>query len=483
MTTGVSSYAIAALLCSQTVIACLVSTVGQYVYGFYVQSYPGPSNRTGNETTIRSVWVFYAFDGEENRCAMNSSAVLDGDAQAWAQQRSAHLFFWTNLCSSCPVIVMTYLFGLYTSRLGRRVVLIVPMLGMVSQCAIWLAIINFHLAEFWWYIAAVVIGLSGSGTVLGREAYRIEDHFSIEQHSRVLGLTLTLIITDSTIENERSSRFVRLGAMQTALSAVTTLSIGYYIGWRGFTDLYWSTLVLQLIAIGIVLLKFRLVDSNRDERTSLLAASQQDDESVSSTGCGHFFAICTVFRFSRRSKKKSISLLLTLFANFFFILAANGFAPLLWFLLNAPFCWTSKDLGNYSALGAISSAVLSLLGMEVLSKVGASDALICVMSHAFFCASALWTAFARYSWQLYLGLFISAFSGYQGTLTASMMSKCLESNERTHAFTFVTGMNTIVSAFANSLFNWVYARTVVNHRNLTMLLAAGLGVVPLCLNM
>ena len=184
MTTGASSYAIAALLCLQTLIACLVSTVGQYVYGFYVQSYPGSSNRTDDETTSRSLWVFDAFNSEGSPCAVNSSAAFDGDAQSWAQQRSAHLFFWTNLCASCPVIVMTYLVGLYTSRLGRRAVLIVPMLGMVSQCGIWLAIMYFHLAEFWWYIAAVVLGLSGSSTVLGRSACSVSAHDPIEHHPR-----------------------------------------------------------------------------------------------------------------------------------------------------------------------------------------------------------------------------------------------------------------------------------------------------------
>ena len=52
---------------------------------------------------------------------LKSNISLDSDAQAWAQQRSADLFFWTNLYSSCPIIIMTYILGLYTPKLGQTI--------------------------------------------------------------------------------------------------------------------------------------------------------------------------------------------------------------------------------------------------------------------------------------------------------------------------------------------------------------------------
>jgi hypothetical protein len=121
--------------------------------------------------------------------------------------------------------------------------------------------------------------------------------------------------------------------------------------------------------------------------------------------------------------------------------------------------------------------------MQALTTSGASDAIICLISHLFFFTSTLWLAFARHNWELYAGLLVSAFSGYQGSLTTSMMSKCLEPHERTSAFIFVTEINTIITAFGTTFFNWVYARTVVNYRNFTLLLGAGLCVVPAILNL
>jgi len=225
-------------------------------------------------------------------------------------------------------------------------------------------------------------------------------------------------------------------------------------------------------------------NSNLNERTPLLTSINQDEfKELPRNTCSHFFQVCTVFRLNRRTQKKSTSLFLTLFANIFYILASSSFAPFLWFLLNAPFCWTSRNIGNYSALAAISYAILSYLGMQALTFAGASDTIICLISHIFFFASSMWLAFARHDWELYAGLIVSAFSGYQGSLTMSMMSKCLEPYERTNAFTFVTEVNTIITSFGTTFFNWVYARTVVNYRNFTLLLCSGICIIPAILNL
>jgi hypothetical protein len=42
------------------------------------------------------------------------------------------------------------------------------MFGTSIQLAIWLAIIYFHLADYWWYIASFAVGLSGSNYVLSK---------------------------------------------------------------------------------------------------------------------------------------------------------------------------------------------------------------------------------------------------------------------------------------------------------------------------
>jgi len=164
----INAYILGAILSLQTLCTCVISTIGQYIYAYYLSIYPIPPNSTSNFTTISPGFSYNFlrnFNDETKKCQEDDDSRYY-DAQDWAQQRSADLFFWTNLCSSCPVIITTYILGLYLSKLGQRFVLILTMIGTFIQFVIWLCIIYFHLPEYWWYIAAVIIGLTGSSSVL-----------------------------------------------------------------------------------------------------------------------------------------------------------------------------------------------------------------------------------------------------------------------------------------------------------------------------
>lgn len=155
---------IAAILCLQTICRCVISTVGQYIYASYLQIYPFSSNDTDPSSTIAST-TLTQFHTQANSCPTNTSS---GNAQLWAQEQSADLFFRIDLWNSCPMIVMTLLLGIYTPKLGRRFVLLLPMLGTICQLAIWLAIIYARLGDNWWCLASFLVGLSGSNNVLSK---------------------------------------------------------------------------------------------------------------------------------------------------------------------------------------------------------------------------------------------------------------------------------------------------------------------------
>ncbi len=161
----VSSCTIATVLSLQTLCTCIIFTLGQYIYAFYLQTYPFSSNiiQTSTNVTVPS-FLRKINKTIPGKCAYGNISV-DSPAQAWAQQRSADLFFWTNVWSCVPIIIMTYILGLYTPKLGRRFVLLLPMVGTAIQLSIWLSIIYYRLPEYWWYIAAFIVGLSGADNV------------------------------------------------------------------------------------------------------------------------------------------------------------------------------------------------------------------------------------------------------------------------------------------------------------------------------
>ncbi|CAF3697829.1 unnamed protein product [Rotaria sordida] len=463
--TNVSNYTIAIVLSLQTLCTCIIFTLGQYIYKFYLETYPLLSYEIQTSTIVTLPFYLNKINNNfSDKCTKNNIAV-NHNAQAWAQQRSANLFFWINVSSCFPIIIMTYILGLYTPKLGRRFVLILPMIGTTCQLAIWLAIIYLHLSEYWWYIAAFIVGLSGS--------------------ENVRGFVLNLYITENTVENERSSHFVLFGAISMIVSAIGTFVIGYYIAWKGFIDLYWTALILQLLSIFIVVFFFKsdkhyyqTLSMSNDLNSFLSPTNIQ----ISRTYCSFYFDVCKVLEFKNRSRKKSISLLLILLAYASYTFICTSFIILLLYLLNIPFCWTSQHIGNYSAITLISLGILSVLGMKILTKIGACDIIICIISHIFFCIALFWLAFTQYDWQMYVGLIVSSFSGYQNLLTLPMISKLLQPYERTNAFTLVTEINTIMKVIGYCFFNWIYARTVINYKNFTFLLAAFLSIIPLFFN-
>ena len=476
--THVNSYVIAAILSIQTISHCIVSTLGQYIYASYLQIYPSTSNGTENGTTNVSTYLL--------EITTESSGQ---SAQLWAQEQSADLFFRIDLCKSCPLVFMTYILGFYTPKLGRPVVLILPMLGTAIQSAIWLSIIYFQLGEYWWYIASFIVGLSGS-TYVSSKRNSFEFFLLLCSLFEFLDFILSLIITDNTKEMNRSSRFVLFEALTTAVSAIITFAIGYYINWRGFTDLYWMLLGLQTFSITIVLIFVKNPSRTINERTSLLSTTTENDTDIqikesssSTTRCRDCLKIFKIFGCRNRSSRKSICLLLTLFAYIFYLLAYSTYASFLWYLLDDPFDWSSENVGNYNALASILSAVFSLLGMRLFTRIGMNDIMICIFSHLCFAASSCWIAFARHSWQLYAGLSISPYADYQNSLTLPIMSKWLTPLERNHAFTFVAEVNTIIASFGDSIFNWVYSHTVAHIRNFNLLLAVGFSIVSFLLNM
>jgi hypothetical protein len=159
----------------------------------------------------------------------------------------------------------------------------------------------------------------------------------------VSGFILNLIITDSTEESERTSKFLRIGALCTAVNAIVSLLIGFWIEYRGFLDLYWTALFIQLLTIIFV---YHYMESQSLSPVSSINSHDYMNNTNMTSKYKQLIQICTVFtsRHTYRSRKRSLSLIITLAAFIFHCLASLSFGvPFLWFQLNHPFCWSGKS--------------------------------------------------------------------------------------------------------------------------------------------
>ncbi|CAF0841333.1 unnamed protein product [Didymodactylos carnosus] len=440
-----STYLIEIIYSLQTLYGCLAYTIGQYIYDYYLHSHIPLSS--DNISTNFTLITTLSSSQLHKQCPQTEYSAIQ---QEFAQKKSSNLFFWQNLLSSPVTIIMTYLLGLYTNQLGRKFVLTLTMVGNCIQYSIWLLIIYFHLSDTYYHVAAVLASLTGGGNVSG--------------------FILNLWIVESTVESKRSSRFVQLGALSTIASAIASVTSGYWIEYRGYTDMYWTALFLQLLCIGIIILFMKPKSSTVTSHTTSTSHQKLSD-------------IITVFYPKRRTRKKSLILLLTLFAYIFHVIANLSFGvPFLWYQLNYPFCWSSRQIGYYNTTQSVIWSVLSVVGIELFTMLKWHDSSICCISHLCFIISALWTSYAKYDWHLYIGLFISPFTLYQGTIIYTLISKVLEPNEINDAYTFITETSTILNAFGNSFFNYLYSITVTYSRVFTLYVAAIVAIIPFLLN-
>ena len=163
------SFFVVTILCLQTLYNCIVSIIGQYIYGYFLQTYPDGSTNGTNGSYLS---ISYDFTDSRQlhheQCAANKTGLTNNSSEDWAQQHSADLLFRMTLWRAFPVIVSTYLFGVYSSRLNRRLVLLVSIFGNAMHVVIYQGIIYGHLAEYWWYVSAFTAGLAGGTNVIGK---------------------------------------------------------------------------------------------------------------------------------------------------------------------------------------------------------------------------------------------------------------------------------------------------------------------------
>jgi hypothetical protein len=123
---------------------------------------------------------------------------------------------------------------------------------------------------------------------------------------------------------------------------MASLLVGFWIEYRGFLDLYWTALFVQLLTIIIVYHYMKpqslipVISPNSHDYINNINTNSKWNQLVQ---------IFTVFlpRHTHRSRKRSLSLIITLIAFIFHCLASLAYGvPFLWFQLNYPFCWSGK---------------------------------------------------------------------------------------------------------------------------------------------
>ncbi|CAF0900740.1 unnamed protein product [Adineta steineri] len=366
-----------------------------------------------------------------------------------SETNNSDVVYRRSIANSIPAIVMSCLLGVLIPFLGKKFVLMLPIIGFIIEMIIALAIIYLKLDIYWWYLSAFMLGLLGN---VG-----------------LIDYVINLIIVDLTTPSNRSLWFVRFYALKSVLTGLITFLISIFVRHHSYVVLFWLALVLLLISVGVVLYYFDLSlynYTNRNMQTQVMFT----------------FDIFIIFYGERRTHKQKLGIFLVLFAYAFYALATSAESTFIFALANYPICWSVYMIDLYLFVIHVSIGVFSILGYHLFRLIIFNDVLICAISHVFFIISVIWAIFARSYWQVFANSIFYSFAHYQNPLTLAILSKYLRPDEVNIAYIFIIIINQFITSFGDLFFRWIYTMTMMSHRNMGLYLMGGFCIIPLVSN-
>ncbi|GAB1609741.1 solute carrier family 46 member 3-like [Argonauta hians] len=303
------------------------------------------------------------------RCFTNTSAP-GYKLQQEVQAINAEWMQWFSLSHGFPSIIIIFITASWIDVLGRKIMIVLNMTG--------------HMLMYVMYCLVMVLNLKTEFLLCG---YIIEGLVG----GHLLNILVTFAYTaDITPRNKkRGFLLVVVQGLTHICYGLAHLGSGYFIRETGFL---WP-LVFAVCLSGVLIIIFIIIVPETMPRGKLSELSPKK-------------SVLRVTAFYTTNKSKSEShrlkfwLCLLAFASLSqSIIGEFGLEVL--YELNAPFCWTSVELGHYGAVMSIGIPILTILILKLMQKC-LSESLIGFISMVFFMIRSLIRAFSTKTWMLYV---------------------------------------------------------------------------------
>ena len=240
------------------------------------------------------------------------------------QQQTAVWSLYLYAMSTFPALFTTIVVGAISNLAGRKLAMMVPCLGYIIQCVLFLIISYSNLPLWTFFIAELLQGMSGGVALLfaGAHAY----------------------IADTTEKRERTLRIAVTEGVYFFGNGAIQISNGYLISSFGYESSYWFSLVLLFLALAYASSPFLLIETV-DEETKMRTKRTTTVRQIVCTACDLFKVTD-----GRRHVKLIAAGLVLLFA----LISVSGCqSVVVLYGLAKPFCWSPVDVGFYTAVSLI----------------------------------------------------------------------------------------------------------------------------------
>lgn len=385
------------------------------------------------------------------RCADNTGS-NETSYQEEVQRQASLLSLYTELFTAIPSFIVTILLVAYSDRGGRKIAMIMPVIGTLLYISGLLAISYFELNIY------LIIGCSLVSSLFGG-------------FGTFLGGCFAYVADISENDHQKTLRLAGVDMILGVLGGAASLSTGYYLKAVGFN---WPFLTSALGLIVLLLYVFFVLEETVKKVPP--EASSLGSPPQSSNIKKMFYSIYHVFAGGDQKLKAALIILLTAFTIFVFA-DMGGVSLITLYELNKPLCWTGIMIGYGSALGTM-VFLASFIGVMAFMKCKVPQTVIVLMGFFSFMFGMVMVSFAKTTQMMFLARIPMLLCAMPFPVLRSMMSKIVSKDEQGALFACISCTESITSTVSVAVFNSIYAATVAWYSGFIFVLSAGLCTIP-----
>lgn len=357
---------------------------------------------------------------------LNDSRAREADE---LQAEASELLTNLNLTLCIPAFFTCLIIGSYSDFLGRRILLMFPVFSHLLRMAITTCIIKFDLDLNYTYIGYGIDGLAGSW-------------FAI-----LLGL-FALTADMNTTKHDRTFWIYVIGCAATIMSAGANVAVGYLIGYVGY--FYACLLLVSMMLASFLILIFTLQET--------LPVCLRPKE-MGRNPFLHIRRIVSFYIFDGTIRKRATFCLCLLLFVFGVANDLNIGSMDTLYQLHRPFCWNSKEIGNYNAIRTAGTSFFGVLLLKFL-QCCMSDEKIGMMGILSQGVGLTFEAYIQVSWHFYFVPILLTPTSPFSAIVRTMMSMLAGPDQQGAVFSSIAVVETLCNLVSTTAFNKIYAATV-----------------------
>lgn len=287
-------------------------------------------------------------------------------------QRAASLFsLYTELFSMIPSLIVTLIVVAYSDQRGRKITIILPLIGSLVYTLSFLAVSFFELNLYLLIVASFVSSLFGGIMTM-------------------LGGCFSYIADMCEDGKQKTVRMAGVDMVIGLLSGVASISTGYFLRAAGFNWPFLTSAIFQLVNLLYTI--FFLAESRVVENPTAEVSRGMAMKKL-------LKGIQQIFVGGNRNRNGLLGLLITIFSLYTFA-DMGGLSMITLYELNEPLCWSEILIGYGSALST-TVFITSFAGVSLLSRC-LPDVVVVLIGMLSLSSGLVFVAFAKTTLMMFL---------------------------------------------------------------------------------